>query len=95
MDLNQLSTYFLEKARGNIHPVRNVINRNKESNGWLIAATHDISPDPSPYSCTSQFVDEVAHFAVMSSGRILPMASASDAACYPETKQVYSERLKI
>jgi hypothetical protein len=95
VDLIQLSAYFLDKARGNIHPVRNVINRNKGSKGWLIAAPHEISSDRSPYICTLQFVGEIAHCAVMSSGCILPIAIALDAACYPETKQAYSERLKI
>ena len=78
-DLNQLSAYFLEKARGDLRPVRDLINRNRESNGWLIFATHDVSPQPSPYGCTPEFFEEVVRNSVESGARILPVIGALDA----------------
>jgi hypothetical protein len=78
-DLNQLSAYFLEKARGDINPVKEIISRNKKSNGWLIFATHDISPQPSPYGCTPEFFEEVVRNSVESGARILPVIGALDA----------------
>jgi peptidoglycan/xylan/chitin deacetylase (PgdA/CDA1 family) len=94
-DLNQLSAYFLEKARGDIRPVKNIINLNKESKGWLIFATHDISPDPSPYGCTPQFFDDIVRYAVESGARILPIVSALEALCHPEMTPILSERLRV
>lgn len=65
-----------------------MVNQNEEPNGPLVVATRDIATNFGLYGRTSKFVD-----AVESSGRIFTIASASDAACYPEIKQVYSERL--
>jgi peptidoglycan/xylan/chitin deacetylase (PgdA/CDA1 family) len=78
-DLNQLSAYFLEKAKGDITPVRDIISRNRESKGWLIFATHDISPEPSPYGCTPEFFEEVIKSSLQSGARILPVIGVLDA----------------
>jgi peptidoglycan/xylan/chitin deacetylase (PgdA/CDA1 family) len=78
-DLNQLSAYFLEKARGDIHQVRDIIGRNRESKGWLIFATHDISPEPSRYGCTPEFFEEVVQSSAQSGARILPVIGVLDA----------------
>jgi peptidoglycan/xylan/chitin deacetylase (PgdA/CDA1 family) len=94
-DLNQLSAYFLEKAGGDIQPVKTIINRNKESNGWLIFATHDVSPHPSPYGCTPEFFEAVVRYALESGARVLPVVSALEAASHLEIKQVSSERLRV
>jgi len=79
-DLNQLSAYFLEKAGDKIQTVRDLISKNKESNGWLIFATHDVSTRPSPYGCTPQFFEEVVRYAVESGARILPVVRALESA---------------
>lgn len=75
-DRNQLAAYFLEKVRGAIQPVKDVIDLNRRQAGWLIFATHDIAPDPSPYGCTPEFFEEVVQYAVASGARILPVSSA-------------------
>ena len=75
-DLNQLSAYFLEKARGNSREVRDLIDQNRELNGWLIFATHDIASNPSPYGCTPKFFEEVVEYAIASGARILPVGEA-------------------
>ena len=78
-DLNYLSAYFLEKSRGNIQAVRDVVDVNRDARGWLILATHDISPTPSPFGCTPDFFEDVVRYAVSSGARILPVIGALEA----------------
>ena len=75
-DLNQLSAYFLEKSRGHIEAVRQLIDRNRQVHGWLIFATHDISVNPSPFGCTPEFFEAVVQYAISSGARILPVVRA-------------------
>lgn len=75
-DLNQLSAYFLEKASESMEPIKNLIDRNMKLGGWIIFASHDISPQPSPYGCTPEFFEEVVRYAVYSGARILPVNEA-------------------
>jgi peptidoglycan/xylan/chitin deacetylase (PgdA/CDA1 family) len=75
-DLNQLSAYFLEKTNGNLQPVKDLVDRNKEARGWIIFATHDVSPHPGPYGCTPEFFEDVVNYAVSSGARILPVVKA-------------------
>lgn len=77
-DLNQLAAYFLEKSKDRIQPVKDLIDLNRESRGWTIFATHDVSPNPSPFGCTPDFFEEVVHYAVSSGARVLPVAKALD-----------------
>jgi peptidoglycan/xylan/chitin deacetylase (PgdA/CDA1 family) len=72
-DLNHLSSVFLEKSRHDLLAVRDVIDRNRASLGWLIFSTHDISEDPSPFGCTPAFFEEVVRYAVESGAIILPV----------------------
>ena len=76
-DLNQLAAYFLEQARGDIQAVKSVIDRNQKENGWVVFATHDVSPNPSPYGCTPEFFEEVVTYATASGARILPVVQAT------------------
>lgn len=73
MDLNYVSAYFLEKTKGNIEAVRDVIDRNRRAKGWLVFATHDISDAPTPFGCTPSFFEEVVKSAVSSGACILPV----------------------
>jgi peptidoglycan/xylan/chitin deacetylase (PgdA/CDA1 family) len=75
-DLNQLAAYFLEKSRDRIQAVKDLIELNREARGWIIFATHDVSPDPSPYGCTPEFFDSVVQYAMNSGARILPVVGA-------------------
>lgn len=75
-DLNQLSAFFLEKVNGDRSPVTDIIERNKRANGWLIFATHDVCPQPSPYGCTPEFFSDVVKYAAQSGSRILPVGEA-------------------
>lgn len=78
-DLNNLSAYFLEQSRHDIHRVKDLIDRNRQVRGWLIFATHDISDNPSPFGCTPQFFRDTVQYAVCSGARILPVAKALEA----------------
>jgi peptidoglycan/xylan/chitin deacetylase (PgdA/CDA1 family) len=77
-DLNQLSAYFLEKARGSIREIKDVISKNNEARGWLVFATHDVEAAHGEYGCTPQFFEEVVRCAVESGARILPMVGVLD-----------------
>lgn len=83
-DLNQLSAYFLEKARGDIQSVKDLIDANRKASGWLIFATHDVSPNPSPYGCAPQFFENVVRYAMESGALVVSIARALDAICVKE-----------
>jgi len=75
-DRNLLAAFFLEQAGGNLETVRELIRANARSRGWLIFATHDISPRPSAFGCTPEFFEAVVRSAVESGARILPVWQA-------------------
>lgn len=75
-DLNQLSAFFLEKSRDSLQHVRDLVERNRERRGWLIFATHDVGPNPSPYGCTAGFFEEVVRTSINSGAEILPVVKA-------------------
>lgn len=75
-DLNLLSAYFLEKSRDNPESVRNLIDENRRTRGWLIFATHDISRSPTPWGCTPEFFGSMVQYAADSGARILPVSKA-------------------
>ncbi|PXF56316.1 MAG: hypothetical protein C4B58_13895 [Deltaproteobacteria bacterium] len=76
-DLNLLKAFFLDIRNGdNIDTVRRLIDRNSESRGWLIFATHDVVDDPSPYGCTKKFFEEVVAYSARSDARLLPVGKA-------------------
>ena len=56
IDLNQLSAYFLEKSRGNLQVVKDLIDRNREACGWLIFATHDLACAASLIVCGFELI---------------------------------------
>ena len=78
-DLNCLSAYFLEQSRDNPTAVKNLIERNRRLNGWLILATHDISETPTPWGCRPAFFEEIVQYAQQSGAQILPVVEALEA----------------
>lgn len=79
VDLNHLSSYFLEKSRHEIQAVKDVIEQNRQQRGWLILSTHDISERPSPYGCRPAFFENIVQYALCSGARILPVCQALEA----------------
>lgn len=76
IDLNLLSAYFLERSRGNIQTVKDIIDRNRRAPGWLIFATHDVANSHTPYGCTPEFLEDVVRYAVSSGAQIVPVVEA-------------------
>lgn len=76
-DFNLLKAFFLDVRNGDtIDTVRRLIDRNSESRGWLIFATHDVDDNPSPYGCTKEFFEEVVAYSATSGARLLPVGKA-------------------
>ena len=75
-DLNQLAAFFLEKSRDKIQTIKDLIDKNRDARGWLIFATHDVAPNPSPYGCTPEFFEDVVRYAVDSNALVLPVVKA-------------------
>jgi peptidoglycan/xylan/chitin deacetylase (PgdA/CDA1 family) len=82
-DSNYLAAYFLEKSKGNPTPVKEVIDLNRRSRGWLIFATHDVDTSPTPYGCTPEFFSEVVEYAARSGARVLPVIEAFEVLTRP------------
>lgn len=78
-DLNYLRAFFLEQSRDNPEAVKNLIDANQRAAGWLIFATHDVCPTPSPFGCTPEFFQSIVQYSIRSGARVLPMAQAYEA----------------
>lgn len=76
-DLNLLKAFFLDvRNRDTIDMVRQLIDRNSESLGWLIFATHDVDDNPSRYGCTKDFFEKVVTYAASSGALLMPVGKA-------------------
>lgn len=75
-DLNYLCAFFLEQSRDNPEAVKSLIDQNARARGWLIFATHDVCPNPSPFGCTPDFFERVVEWSSASGARILPVVKA-------------------
>jgi glycosyltransferase involved in cell wall biosynthesis/peptidoglycan/xylan/chitin deacetylase (PgdA/CDA1 family) len=95
IDLNLLSAYFLERSRGNVQTVRDLIDRNRRMPGWLIFATHDIADNPTPYGCTPEFFEDVVRYAVSSGAQIIPVVEAMKLLGAPGCETVPSHRPRM
>jgi hypothetical protein len=79
VDLNSLSSHFLERKLGGPEAALKIIEENRAACGWLIFSTHDISEDPTPWGWTPEYFEDVVRCAVNSGARIMPMAEAWEA----------------
>jgi peptidoglycan/xylan/chitin deacetylase (PgdA/CDA1 family) len=79
IDLNYLSSFFLEQSRDDATRVKNVIDANSRVGGWLIFSTHDVAAMPTHYGVQPNFFEDVVKHAVTSGARILPVSAALDA----------------
>jgi hypothetical protein len=76
VDLNYLSAYFLEKDRHKPEKIKEVIDANRKTNGWLIFATHDVCERPTRYGCVPSLFEEIVRYSVDSGAQILPVYRA-------------------
>lgn len=74
-DLNYLAAFFLEKA-ADLQSVADLIERNRQARGWLVLATHDVDPQPTPYGVTPTFFSDVVQRVVDSGALVLPVDEA-------------------
>ena len=75
-DLNLLKAFFLEKSRDNPDRIKALIQESAEAGGWLIFATHDVGPDPTPYGCSPLFFESAVRWCRESGALVLPVAEA-------------------
>jgi peptidoglycan/xylan/chitin deacetylase (PgdA/CDA1 family) len=88
VDLNLVSAFFLDRrTNANLDDIKAVIDVNEQSRGWLVFATHDVSPDPSPFGCTVELLRETIRNSVASGARILTMTEACERVC-PRGKEL-------
>lgn len=78
VDLSNLKAYFLEQSKGDLNPVRRLIDQNAAQNGWLIFATHDVCEKPTRLGCTPEFFETVVSWSVQSGAKILPVGRARE-----------------
>lgn len=76
VDLNYLASFFIEQAHGDIRPVKDAIDANRDEGGWLIFSTHDVDTSPSRFGCTPAFFENVVAYAAASGALILPVHAA-------------------
>jgi peptidoglycan/xylan/chitin deacetylase (PgdA/CDA1 family) len=77
VDLGLVSACFLDARAGvDLPRARALIQECAARRGWLVFATHDVAPNPSPYGCTPEFLDAIARFAAQSGADLLPMGRA-------------------
>jgi peptidoglycan/xylan/chitin deacetylase (PgdA/CDA1 family) len=90
VDLNYLFAFFLEQSRDRPAAIHEVIHRNRKECGWLVFATHDVTPQPSRYGCTAEFFCRVVQWSLESGATILPVARAAAALLAASTHGVTS-----
>jgi peptidoglycan/xylan/chitin deacetylase (PgdA/CDA1 family) len=79
VDLNYLSSFFLEQSRDDFGAVERIIWANADAGGWLIFSTHDIALNPTRFGCTPAFFEQVVQTSAKSGARILTVTAALDA----------------
>jgi peptidoglycan/xylan/chitin deacetylase (PgdA/CDA1 family) len=74
LDLNFVTSYFLEQMKDDFELVSSLIEANRRARGWLLFSTHDISERPSRFGCTPNFFEEVLRRAVRSGATIVTVS---------------------
>jgi peptidoglycan/xylan/chitin deacetylase (PgdA/CDA1 family) len=76
VDLNLLRANPLYGGIDRLSSVRQLLEPNEKSNGWLIFYTHDVRPEPSPYGCTPELLEATVRAAMERSFKVLPVMQA-------------------
>lgn len=77
IDLNLLNACFIDQWTGvDLEFIRKLVDDNAARRGWLIFATHDVAPTPSPYGCSPKFLEAVARCASETGSLLLPVGEA-------------------
>ncbi len=75
-DRNNVRAFFLEQSRDEPARIKEMIQENCQQGGWLVFATHDVSPAPTRFGCTPELFEEIVRCAANSRAKILPVAKA-------------------
>lgn len=78
VDLNNLAAFFIEKSRGNLSVLREVVTKSTQLGGWLIFATHDVCESPTSFGCTPSTFEKILQCVADSGARVLPVYQAWD-----------------
>ena len=76
IDLNYLQSFFIEKSRGEIEVMLELIAENARRKGWLIFSTHDVTESPTRYGCTPRVFERLVRCAVESGAQVVPVTRA-------------------
>jgi hypothetical protein len=77
VDLNLLNACFLDRrAKVDMQFIRDLIDRNARSRGWLIFAAHDISESDLLFGCSTAFFTDVVKCAAESGADLIPVWEA-------------------
>lgn len=76
VDLNHLSSFFLEQSRDDFDAITRVIAANAAHCGWLIFSTHDVTATPTRFGCTPALFEKAVRAAADSGARLVTMAQA-------------------
>ncbi|HEX3740990.1 MAG TPA: polysaccharide deacetylase family protein [Terriglobales bacterium] len=87
VDLNYLSAYFLEKTRDTPDKIKRMIDANREANGWLIFATHDVCEQPTRFGCVPKLFEDIVKYSIESGAQILPVFKAYEIVRFRLTTQ--------
>ncbi len=77
VDRDLLAACFLDRHQhADLSFIRHLLEDNARRRGWLIFATHDVAPNPSPWGCTPGFLEAVVRHALRTGSRVLPVREA-------------------
>jgi peptidoglycan/xylan/chitin deacetylase (PgdA/CDA1 family) len=83
IDLNYLSSFFLEQSRDNVGAIEKAIAANTAAGGWLVFSTHDVAANPTRFGCTPALFERIVRCSVRSGAKILVMSAALDSLGVP------------
>jgi peptidoglycan/xylan/chitin deacetylase (PgdA/CDA1 family) len=75
-DLNSLRSFFIEQSRDDPDRMFGLIETARRAGGWLIFATHDVDPKPTPWGCTPELFENLVRRTSEAGIRILPVIEA-------------------
>ena len=84
MDFSDLRGVGLEVRQHDMSRVADHIAEAKETNGWLIFFSHDVSNDPSPYGCRPKDLEAVIEALKAADIEILPVKAGAARALFGE-----------
>lgn len=76
LDLNYLNAFFIERSLTNFKAILRAIEANAHAGGWLIFATHDVSPSPTAYGCRPEQFEQILDWTLQSGASVVTVSGA-------------------